>query len=374
MQPYTPQTPASPETFAGRHEMLDYVREATETARQHRRGRSILLHGYRGSGKTSALRKIEAMVVEVESTSVVVEVPLRVPSSEALLLHAIAEQVRRSIARHAGTSARVRQALQSLSSITVLGSGVQRVPPTPEAALHPLTIWADVLEALDGVPVFCLCIDDAELLETEQVGILKTIAESASPTPIVMIVAGGPELIEKLSMRGGSPVLRAFSGAIFDLGQFTLEETREALEAPLRHLKSPAHWEEQAVTAIHHLTHGYPYLVQCFAAATYLGGRRITASDVQSKVPQALRLAASWLERELPRASDEDIRTFVKIANLGQSEMSSEDLRPLEIVPAYLSRLERAGVLKRLARGHYELRMAPAVAYFHALRRGLDTR
>lgn len=372
MQPYTPQIPASPEIFAGRHEMLDYLREALETAHQQRRGRSILLHGYRGSGKTSALRKIEAVSTEAEPGTIIVEASLRVPSSEALLVHAIAEQVRRSLARQAGTSARVKRALHSLSSITVLGSGVQRVPSTPESALHPLTIWADVLEALEGSPLLCLCIDDAELLETEQVGVLKTIAESTSSTPILMVVAGGPELLEKLSVRGGSPVLRAFSGAVFDLGQFTLEETREALEAPLRRLKSAAQWDEPAVSRVYHFTHGYPYLVQCFAAATYTGGQRITAKDVQAKSPEALRLASSWLEREFPRASDEDIRAFVKIANLGRSEFSSEDLRPLQIIPTYLSRLERAGVLKRLARGHYELRMAPAVAYFHSLRRGLD--
>lgn len=371
-QPYTPQTPASPETFAGRREILTYVQEALEATRQQRRGRSVLLHGYRGSGKTSALRKIEAMALHAEPDAVVVEVPLRMPSSETLLVHAIAEQVRRSLARQVGPSARVRRALRSLSSITVLGSGVQRVPEAPQTVLHPLTVWAEVLQAMEGKPLFCICIDDGELLETEQVGILKTITESDSPAPILMVVAGGPELLEKLSVRGGSPVLRAFTGAVFDLGQFTVDETRDALEAPLGRLHSSTRWEPGAVSLVHHLTHGYPYLVQCFGAAVYAPGRRISAADVRGGVPRALGLASSWLERELPHASDQDIRTFVKVASLGRSEMRSDDLRPLNLVPAYLSRLERAGVLKRLARGHYELRMAPVVAYFHALRRGLE--
>jgi hypothetical protein len=184
-------------------------------------------------------------------------------------------------------------------------------------------------------------------------------------------VAGGPELLEKLSVRGGSPVLRAFSGAVFDLGQFSLDETAEALNAPLRKLETPARWAPKAVALVHHLTRGYPYLVQCFGAAIYAPGRRIEASDVRDKTSAALELASSWLGRELSRASDEDIRVFVKIANLGKSEFDSLDLRPLSIVPAYLSRLERAGVIKRVSRGHYELRTAPAVAYFQALRRGL---
>ena len=372
MQPYNPQIPASPEAFAGRHEMLAHVQAALEAAVGQRRGQSILLHGYRGSGKTSALRKIQAMATAADPAGLIVEVPLRVPSSDALLIHAIAEQVRRVIARQSSPSARVKRALQSLNSISILGSGVQRTPPAPESALHPLTIWSDIIEAMEGRPFLCLCIDDAELLEAEHVGILKSIAEWPSPTPILMVVAGGQELLERLSVRGGSPVLRTFSGAVFDIGQFTLAETREALETPLLRLGVRTSRDQAAVGLIHHLTHGYPYLVQCFAAAAYEPDRTISERRVRESTPEALRVASSWLERELPHASDEDIRTFVKIANLGRSEMTSEDLAPLNLIPAYLSRLERAGVLKRVARGHYELRLAPAVAYFHALRRGLD--
>lgn len=94
-------------------------------------------------------------------------------------------------------------------------------------------------------------------------------------------------------------------------------------------------------------------------------------ADVSLAVPDSLALASSWLERELPEASDKDFRAFAKVAGLGRSDLRSADALRLGISHIYLSRLTNLGALKRLARGHYEMRMAPAIAYFHALRRGL---
>jgi hypothetical protein len=113
--------------------------------------------------------------------------------------------------------------------------------------------------------------------------------------------------------------------------------------------------------------------LQCFAAAAYRETGRIREEDVQRATTGALQLASSSLERELPEASDEDIRAFAKIAMSGKIEFRSSDALRMGINHIYLSRLAAQGVLKRLARGHYELRMAPAIAYFYALRRGMNT-
>lgn len=349
---------------------MEFVGNSLEVATRRLRGSAILLHGYRGSGKTSALRKIEAIVRETVPRSVVVEVPLRVPSTEAMLIHSVAEMVRREVASLQRLTIRMKRALGNLSAVSVLGTGVERTKPiaVPPAAL--LTVWNDALRALGELPLLVICIDDAELLKAPEIGILKTMVETDSPVPVTMVVAGGPELIEKLSAHDASPILRSFSGAVFDIGQFSEAETREALEAPIAQVKGSGSWDESGVAAVYRLTHGYPYLVQCFAAAAYREGRRIVREDVQNAIPEGLRLASSWLERELPEASDEDIRAFSKIASSGKMEFRSSDAIRMGINHIYLSRLAKQGVLKRIARGHYELRMAPAIAYFHALKRG----
>ncbi len=370
MQPYDPQRPATPESFAGRQDLLTFAEDAVEAAATARRASAMLLYGYRGSGKTSALRKIESIVRQTVPRSAVVEIPLRVPSTEVMLVHSIAEMIRREVASKTGLTNRMRRALASLSAVTVLGSGVERTPPHV-LTVTLLTVWKDALAALGDLPLLAICIDDAELLKTAEIGILKTIIETESPVPILTVVAGGPELIEKLSARDASPILRSFSGAVFDIGQFSEAETSEALDAPLKRSKGTGRWDSSAVVALYRLTHGYPYLVQCFAAAAYREGRRIKEEDVQAAIPEALRLASPWLERELPTASDEDIRAFAKIASSGKLEFRSSDALRMGINPIYLSRLSDQGVLKRQARGFYELRKAPAIAYFHFLRRGL---
>jgi energy-coupling factor transporter ATP-binding protein EcfA2 len=372
VQPYDPQRPATPESFAGRQDLVTFVGNAIQVGGTLHRGSAVLLYGYRGSGKTSALRKIQSVVRAATPKAVIVEVPLRIPSSEAMLVHGIAEMVRGQAATQTSVNARVKRALERLNSVTVLGSGIGMAPARAASPSALLGVWQDALTLLEGRPMLCICIDDAELLKSGEIGILKTMVESDSPVPLFICVAGGPELLEKLSQREASPILRAFSGAIFDIGQFTLEETKEALEAPLKAARSTSQWDQKAVATIQRLTHGYPYLVQCFAAATYREGQRLKGDDVEKAIPAALSLASSWLEREIPEASDEDIRAFAKIASLGSNELRSADALRLGINHIYLSRLQKLGVLKRVARGHYELRKAPAIAYFHALRRSID--
>jgi type II secretory pathway predicted ATPase ExeA len=358
--------------FAGRQGLLHFVENAVTEAAISHRGSALLLHGYRGSGKTSALRKIQSIILAREPNGIVVEVPLRVPSSEAMLVHGIAEMIASQVASRARITTRMRKALESLSAITVLGTGIDRTPPATLPPSTLLMVWKDALKALGDLPILGIGIDDAELLQSGEIGILKTMIETVSPVPLLISVAGGPDLLEKFSRRETSPILRAFSGAVFDIGQFTLEETREALEAPLGRIKAKGRWDLGAVQALHHLTHGYPYLVQCFAAAAYRDSRRITEADVRDSISAALGLASSWLERELMEASDEDIRAFAKIGGLGKAELRASDFLRLGINSVYIHRLAELGVLKRVARGFYELRMAPAIAYFHALRRGLD--
>lgn len=62
MKPYVPGHHADPSSFAGKVAMLSTVREITGDALQIRRSSALLLHAYRGSGKSSAICKIESMM------------------------------------------------------------------------------------------------------------------------------------------------------------------------------------------------------------------------------------------------------------------------------------------------------------------------
>lgn len=373
MNPYDPQRPSSPDTFTGREKLIARTNTFIEGARGHRRSGSLLLHGHRGSGKTSALRKIQALVGRASSESVTVEIPLRGKSSESALLKDIVEEARRVVeeARPAWKGAFKR--LKAID-VKVLGTGVSLTGRDPHVGGSPLTTWRQCLTALAHAPLFCICVDDAEQLDKMGLGSLKTISESESPVPILLAVAGGPELIKRLAEPDASPITRAFSGATFDLEEFTQAETQQALAAPIRAASSSGRWAGEAVDRIHELSHGYPYLVKCLAYAAYRDGQTVDAAGVDGAVEEALKVASSWLEREIAHASDVDIITFAKIARTGRPSLKSTQILELGVQSPYIGRLVKLGVLKKIARGHYELRKAPVIAYYHVLRRNLTAR
>ncbi|MBI5366801.1 MAG: AAA family ATPase [Planctomycetes bacterium] len=373
VNPFDPQRPSPPESFAGRERIIRRTREFITAAGSARRGGALLLHGHRGSGKTSALRKIQALVRAETDAAILVELPLRTRSSESVLLRDAVEEIHRCCAEPGRGGSRRRAALKKISEVNlgVAGVGVRLTGPRSGDAVNPLTLWRSCLSAIADRPILCLCIDDSELLDKTGLGTLKTIAEAPGGIPILLAVAGGPELMKRLSESDSSPVARVFSGAVFDLEEFTVEETAEALAAPLRAAGVPGAWSPAAAQRIWELSHGYPYLVKCLAYAAYREGVELQSADVEAAVSEALAVASSWLDREVPHASDADLVAFGRIARTGKTALRSVEILRLGIQSPYIARLVRLGVLKRTARGHYDLRKAPVIAYYHLLRRKL---
>ncbi len=371
MNPYDPGVPASPESFAGRQALLATVEERLEKAIKWKRSSALLLYGYRGSGKTSALRKIGEVVLKRSPRALTAEIQPRAPLGDSALVGAISEEVQQAARRAPGLSSKVRATMKQISSISIMGTGVSVSGRRGERISNPMTVWRDTLEVLQAVPVIVVMIDDAEFLDTTGLGVLKTLAEMNSPVPIMLVVAGGLELLDRMSKHEYSPILRNFSGAMFDIGTLSSEETGEALAAPLDTVGSATKWTSEAVASVFQLTHGYPYLVQCLAQATFREDAVLRPSDVQAAIPKALSIGASWMEREASDASDEDIRVFVRIANLNQPQFKAAEAVRAGVPTIYLGRLTKRGILRKVSRGKYELRKAPVIAYYHALKRGL---
>jgi hypothetical protein len=348
VNPYVPGQPATPELFAGRTELVHRAGDAIEEAQKLRRSTALLLHGYRGSGKTSAIRKIQSLVRESSPGALVAEIQLRAHSSENLLLETVVRDLKRQLETRDRLGARLKGWLERLNSLSVAGTGV-------------------------GVPLLLVCVDDAELLDSTGIGALKTVAESHSPVPIILVVAGGVELSDRLAQKDASPIARIFSGSRYDIGEFTPGETTKALEAPISKIGGTGQWTPDGGAEVQALSHGYPYLVQCIAYAAYSEHATLDATRVRASVPSALTVAASWLEKECADASDEDIRAFAKIASTRRTSLRSSEIIGLGIQSPYIGRLVRQKVLKKISRGHYELRKAPVIAYYHALQRGIRT-
>lgn len=317
----------------------------------------ILLSGHRGIGKTSALRAIEAGLPEGIAV-------VRIRFSKKLRLEEFAAELLGHIrAQLEDWKARLHIAEIQLPIITI------RREPRSEGEASPSVALLRTFRALSNVGILWLSLDDMDYVDRDALSLLKSAMEEAQRPTVVMAVAGGPELRQHL-VTEHSPIIRFFTGSDFDLSHFTLEETREALQLPVKKTAGSPQWTESSIREVHRWTSGYPYLVQCLAYSTYSSGR-LDAAAVTRSVERALALAGTWMQQEISRASDQDIRAFDKIAGDGRTEWRSSDLNRLGINPIYVGRLVKLGVLNKIARGHYVVVKPPMIARYHMWRRKL---
>ena len=120
------------------------------------------------------------------------------------------------------------------------------------------------------------------------------------------------------------------------------------------------------------LSGGYPYLVQCLASACYADGINIDAARVTDNIKNALATGKAWLSHEIPGASDNDIKSFLRIAEMHKSTFTSSEMSDSGIAPPYIGRLVGLKVIKKISRGRYKLNKAPIIAYYHSLERHLQ--
>ncbi len=373
INPYLPNQPVTPESFAGRRELIAKLQESIEAATSHiHRSTAFLLHGYRGSGKTSAIRKFQSILESNVPNLVRIEIQLLASSGDEKLLSLLLDNLRSQPATPLPFWGRVRDLLGRVSSVSTPVGGFQVSPPA--MASTPTTsqaLWNECMNVFEGAPLLFIAIDDADYLTDAGLGFLKTVAESHPRVPLILVVAGGSQLLDKMALAHLSPVARVFSGARFDIGELSRDETYAAIDAPPRVAGVPIAWTAAGRDRVFEYSHGYPYLIQCMAYAAAARSIAIDAADVDSALPLALRTGSEWMDRAFPNASDEDVRCFYKIVGTGKSMLKSAEMTGMGIQPPYIGRLVKARVLKRLSYGRYEVVMAPVIAYYHALRRGL---
>ena len=363
MNPYDPNNPVAPAYFGGRKTLLRGADEAIERVIQGRHT-GMLIYGHRGIGKTSAVKAIEARTGD---RMPIVHVALNAPTDKQSLVERLIAEIGAAIREASGFLSRLsdkgRALLARVEGGEFLGIGVslKERRSTPDVALKE-----SLLRVKDAAKL-CIALDDADWMEKEALALLKTKTEELSSPSLLIIVSGGPELREQL-VSEYSPVIRFFSGFTYDLSEFTLEETREALELPAK--GTGAEWSREAVDRVQSLTSGYPYLVQCVARAAFRLGR-IDEADIHKATNNAMDIAGTWLGGELTEASDKDVIAFAKLSSLGKKDIVAKEAAQAGVQGVYLKRLVKLGVLKNPHRAHYTLAKAPLVALYQVQVRGL---
>ena len=367
--PYDPQTPARPEYFGGRHKVLSSITERILSAKAHKKSGAALIYGHRGVGKTSLLKKIidEAKGTEDKPVNLLYCYRrLGRTTNDEELYNLLNEELLAAIDTRKSLIDKLLSLGKKIESLNLRYIELKLNPDLSQKSNYQT--WKSRLNKLQDIDYFLIAIDDADFLSVEAIGELKTLVEDASSIPILLVISGGIQFEGKL-VDAYSPVARIFSGASFNIGKLDQTEIEEVLTKPLVNEKTA--WDAESMAEIYKLTGGYPYLIQCLAKASYAENITITKDRVRAQINEALDIGKSWLNHEIPNASDQDVLSFVKITQLEKNVFQSADMAKAGIQPVYIGRLVKLGIIKKISRGRYELQKSPIIAEFEKLKREL---
>ncbi len=352
--------------------MLESAQERIDKACVLRQSGGVLVHGFRGVGKSSLIDKIVDMADSaqpgVTSRVFVLKRALSKTTSDSELYQMITESLLEDIAKKQSLAGHLEKIKEQVKVVGIPGVLELQIDESWKQKT-PYFRWRSVLDKLKGAQFVLVAIDDADYLSPEAIRELKTIVEDKKEVPVLLVVSGGTDFEARL-VNDFSPI-RIFSGASFNLSSFVLEETKEVLENPIRD-QPDVSWTTGAIYRLQEITKGYPFLVQCLAKASYRQGQPIDEQRVNASIDASLENGKSWLDNKLKLASDQDLISFYKIGRSNRTSFRSADLSKMGVPAPYVGRLVTLKVIKPVSRGHYDLIEAPMIAYYHVLKRHLS--
>jgi len=337
--PYSPGAGTRPPALVGREREIEAIDVALQRLLLGRDGRSQMLTGLRGVGKTVLLNEYELLAegrgyfhehIEVTEEG---DLPLRLASAFRRVL--LAMDARRRIGE------RIRLALGVLKAFSL------RIPGGLELSIDvdPVPGPADSGDlAMDLAGLF---VELGEVSRDHRTGVLITIDELHYVTqatlealvmglhraaqlrlPITIAAAGLPSLVA-LTGEAKSYAERMFTFPF--IGSLPADQAREALEVPAR--DEGVQWTKPALDRIIAITEGFPYFLQEFGKQAWDAAQRldrIDAGDVERSIPVATaELDDGFFRARTGRTSDTERAYLRAMAELAPGPMRSSAVAAL---------------------------------------------
>jgi hypothetical protein len=304
-----------------------------------RDGRSAMLTGLRGVGKTVLLNEFENTAsgrgylfehIEVSEDG---ELPARLAAAFRRVLLSIDAR------RRAGE--RVRRALGVLKAFTL------RIPNGPEFSIDVDAIPGPADSGDLAMDLAGLFVELGEVARDHQLGVLIGIDElqyvkleilealvmglhraSQLALPITVSAAGLPSLAA-LTGEAKSYAERMFTYPI--VGSLVGESARDALQVPA--IDEEVRWDDDALDRVVDAASGYPYFLQEFGKQAWDvadGPSRITIDDVERCIPVAMaELDDGFFRVRTGRTSNPERIYLRAMAELGPGPVRSGDVATL---------------------------------------------
>ena len=337
--PYSPGAGTRPPALVGREREIDAMDVALQRLLLGRDGRSEMLTGLRGVGKTVLLNEFEQLAegrgyfhehIEVNEHG---DLPVRLASAFRRVL--LAMDARRRIGE------RVRRSLGILKAFSL------RLPGGPEMSIDVDAVYGPADSGDLATDLAGLFVELGEVARDHGTGVLVTIDElhyvgSATLEALVMGLHRASQLRLPMTIAAaGLPNLATLAGEaksyaermfVFPaVGSLDAEQAREALVVPAT--DEGVHWSDDALDRVGELTMGFPYFLQEFGKQAWDaadGPELITLDDVQRSVPVAMaELDDSFFRARTGRTTNPESAYLRAMAELGRGPVRSAEVAAL---------------------------------------------
>ena len=355
--PYNPGAGTRPPALVGRDAEIDAMDVTLQRLLQGTNGRSQLLTGLRGVGKTVLLNEYEDIAEARGYFHEHIEV-----SEDGNLAPAMASALRRVLLamdakRRIGEA--VRRALGVLKAFTL------RIPDGAELSIDVDAVYGPADSGDLAADLAGLFVEIGTVAQAHGTGILLTIDELHYvdlPTFTALIVGLHRASQRRLPITiagAGLPTLAALTGAaktyaerMFTfppIGSLSEEQAVEALQTPAR--DAGVRWTPDALARILPLTECFPYFLQEFGMRAWDvadGPHEITLDDVERSIPLAVAELDDGFFRVRTGSISASERAYLRaMAALGAGPVRSAEVAALlGKAPRALSPV-RDGLIKR---------------------------
>ena len=338
LNPYSPGAGTPPPELAGRENIREQARIATERIRRGRPAKSILMIGLRGVGKTVLLDQICA---DAESRGIYT---LRIEAPEGRSLPAlIAPQLRLTLlklSRLKRTRELAERGLRALAGFVKALKVKYRdievgldFDPEPGLADNgdleqdlPVLLEAVGATAQEAGTAVVMFIDELQYVEEEQLAILISALHRCAQRqlPITLIGAGFPQL------RGRMGKAKSYAERLFEFPEVGALDERSATTALVKPAQEEqVEFEHAAIAEIIRRTKGYPYFLQEWGKHSwdYADTSPIALTDVNAASNIAIAaLDDSFFRVRFDRLTPSEKKYLRAMADLGPGPHRSGDI------------------------------------------------
>ena len=336
--PFAPGAGTPPPELAGRDELRETVRIATERVRRGLPNKSILMVGLRGVGKTVLLDRMRDDAETAGIHTMRIEAPegrslpaLLAPEfRKALLRLSRNEQARefghRALRALAGFAKSLKVKYQDIE----VGFDFEPEPGLADNGdlEHDLQALLETvgMTAQKAGTALVLFIDELQYVKEDELAALITALHRAAQRrlPVMLVGAGLPQL------RGRMGRAKSYAERLFDfpeIGALTLPEAEIAITRPLAQLG--VDMAPNALRQVIQDTHGYPYFLQEWgkhawdvAAASPINQRDVKRASVEA----VAALDESFFRVRFDRLTPAEKRYLRAMADIGPGPHRSGDV------------------------------------------------